>query len=125
MAEAKEDTPPPRKMRAWDEERRIKYQDEMEDIMTEMIGEHRLKSDEIEKFVDEIVDIANTKLKKNRVKRYLYWTTVFVCRSLDKKKSQRGMNWENKYDHAICVQVRNTKIHVMLTSFLCSLNTWD
>lgn len=106
MAESKEEEPPKeeeelpkRKKRCWDEETRNKYQDEMEEIIYEMIGEHRIESEEIEKFVDEIVDIANKKLKQARVRRYVYWTTVFVCTTLDKHKHQRGMTWEDAYDH--------------------------
>eukprot|EP01083_Nonionella_stella_P258646 883790_1 len=103
MAEEKEE-PKKRKKRCWDEETREKYQDEMEEIINEMIGNHRLDSEEIETFVDEIVDIANKKLKKARVRRYIYWTTVFVCSTTNKHKSQRGMTWEDRYDHAICIQ---------------------
>ena len=100
MAEEKEEEEAKkRKKRCWDEETRNKYQDEMEEIIYEMIGDYRITDDEMEKFVDEIVDIANKKLKQARVRKYVYWTTVFVCRSLDKHKHQRGMTWEDAYDH--------------------------
>lgn len=97
--EEKEEEPPKRKRRRWDEETRNKFQDEMEEIIYEMIGEYRMEDEEIEKFVDEIVDIANKKLKQARVKNYVYWTTVFVCSHLNKHKHQRGMTWEDAYDH--------------------------
>ena len=73
----------------------------MEEVVNTRIGEHRIDSDEIERFVDEIVDIANKKLKQARVRKYIYWTTVFVTDSLSKYKAQRGMTWEDRYDHAI------------------------
>ena len=105
MAEEKKEEKPkkkkriPFKDRKWDEERRNAFEDEMEEIIYKMIGDFRMEDPEIETFVDEIVDIANKKLKGNGVRNYLYWSTIFVCGYLDKHKNQRGMMWEKRYDH--------------------------
>ena len=60
-----------------------------------MIGDHSFLSDEVETFVDQIVDIAQKKLKRvlKRSKQKC-WTTVFVCERTANHKSQRGMLWE-------------------------------
>ena len=122
--EKEEEKPRQRIKRQWDEETRNKYQDEMEEIIIDMIGDHKINSAEIEKFVDEIVDIAQKKLKRARIRRYVYWTSVFVCRTIDKHKRQSGMSWEDRYDHAITVQAKNEHVRVVLASFCCSLNTF-
>lgn len=34
------------------------------------------------------------------------------------------INYKQAYDHAICIQAKNTHSRVVVTSFLCSLNVF-
>mmetsp|Transcript_74758 Transcript_74758/g.118959 ORF Transcript_74758/g.118959 Transcript_74758/m.118959 type:complete len:116 (-) Transcript_74758:2-349(-) len=101
----------------WNEDAQEIFIAYMEDEIKNLLEESDFESKFVNSWVEQIVDIAQQKLKSMKKPNYKYVTDVVILPKGSGYKKNTAFWWQPKTDKAITVKVDTEHLHCLLVAY--------
>jgi len=105
----------------WNDDSVYLFSSFMEEEIKNMLAESDFESKFINSWVEQIVDLAQKKLKEMKKPNYKYVTDVIILPRGSGYKKNTAFWWQPKTDKAITVKVDTEHLHCLLVAYCCQV----
>mmetsp|Transcript_78755 Transcript_78755/g.96309 ORF Transcript_78755/g.96309 Transcript_78755/m.96309 type:complete len:119 (-) Transcript_78755:440-796(-) len=106
-----------KKSKVWDEDSIYLFTEHMEQEISDMLENSDFESKFVNSWVEQIVDVAQKKLKDMKKPNYKYVTDVIILPKGSGYKKNTAFWWQPKTDKAITVKVDTEQLHCLLVAY--------